>query len=163
MRNALFLGILGGLAAGIVIGLLLSAVTASDMHLSHDSLMQNLAHAIGARHLATAWAVTLAGGVVLGAIFGGLMRRPREAGRVSSWTLLFAVTVWIVVSAVVGPLLIGAPPVLGLRHIVRLWPFVVGGLMLSLSFWSILAFVFLSLRGQPRTAAGEARTFRQAA
>jgi hypothetical protein len=164
MRHVLFSGIVGGLAAGIVLGLLLSAVVPSDMGLPHRALMEFLAEGLGLRSLVLAWLVTLAASALLGAIFAGLVRRSRDAGTVSSVALAFGLAVWVVVSAIAGPLLIGASPVTGLRNIMRVWPLVVGCLMFSLLFLSVLAFVFLTLRSRgERAPVAEARPLRRAA
>ena len=145
MRNALFSGILAGLAASIPIGLLLSAIVPSDVGLTDHSLMELLAGAMGAKHLAPAWIVTLGVSALLGAIFSGLVRRAGDAGKVASVALLSGLVLWAVV-AIGAPLLIGAQPVVGLRNM-RVWPLVIGALMLDLLFWSVLAAVFLWLRG----------------
>jgi hypothetical protein len=145
MRNVLFSGILAGLAASIPIGLLLSAIVPGDVGLTDHSLMELLAGAMGAKHLAPAWIVTLGASALLGAIFSGLVRRAADAGKVASVALLSGLVLWAVV-AIGAPLLIGAQPVVGLRN-TRVWPLVIGALMLELLFWSVLAAVFLWLRG----------------
>ena len=74
-----------------------------------------------------------------------------------------ALGLWVVVAAIVAPLMVGARPVVGLTSM-RAWPFAVGALMLLLGFWSILAGAFVWMRG-PRPAAEvtTARDLRRAA
>ena len=148
MRNVLFAGILGGLAAGFLIGLLLSAIVPTDAGLPDHSLMALLAGALGAKHLAPAWMVTLGVGALLGAVFGGLARHAR-GGSVASAALLVAFVLWAIVATIGVPTLLGTRPVVGLMGM-RAWPLVVGTLMLTLLFWSILTAVFLWCRGRAR-------------
>jgi hypothetical protein len=163
MRKALFAGILAGLAAGIPIGLLLSAIVPSDVGLPDHSLMELLAGAMSAKGVAPGWIATLGASALLGAIFSGFVRRAGDAGRVSSVALFFGLSVWAIVAAFGVPLLIGARPVVGLANI-RVWPLVVGALMLHLLFSSVLAVAFLWLRGpRQRAEATEVRELRRAA
>jgi hypothetical protein len=151
MGKALSSGILAGLVAGVPIGLLLTAVVPTDVRLPELSLMAFIASAIGTRSLALAWVVTLAVSALLGAVFGGLVSRAREAGTVASAALGFGLVSWAIVSMIVAPLMIGARPVVDLMQ-GRLWPLVVGGLMIHLLFVSVLAVVVLWLRSRGRRA-----------
>jgi hypothetical protein len=167
MGNALFSGLLAGLAAGIVLGLLLTAVVPSDTGLPERSVMELLTGALGAKHLAPAWGVTLVVSALLGAIFSALVRRAADAGAVSSVALLSALVLWAIMAAVmatiVAPRLVGTRPAVGLTAF-RVWPLVVGALMLNLLFWSAVGAVFLWHR-RPREGAEvtAARDLRRAA
>jgi len=163
MLNALLSGILGGLAAGIVLGLLLSAIVPSDVGLPGYSLMELLAGAMGAKHLALGWVVTLGVGALIGALFSAIVRRARDAGTVASVALLCCVVVWALDATIGVPLLIGARPLVGLTN-AKAWPLVAGTLMLGLLFWSVLAVVVLWHRGRGRRAeVTEIRELRRAA
>jgi hypothetical protein len=151
MRSTLLSGIVAGLAAGILIGLLLSAIVPGDMALPGHSLMELVAGAMGTQHLAIAWIATLGVGALLGVIFSGLVRRARDAGTVAALALGAALALWVVVATIGAPLLIGARPFVGLTNM-KAWPLVVGGLMLGLIFWSIVAAGVLWLRA-PRAGA----------
>ena len=144
MRNPLSSGLLAGLAASVPLGLLLTAIVASDARLSNDTLMQLLARGLGTTHVALAWIVTLGFGALGGVVFGALARHgaPEVVARVA---LLSAVVLWALVATVAVPLLVGGRPLVGLSE-ARTWPLVVGSLMLNLAFWSVLAAVFVSLR-----------------
>jgi hypothetical protein len=142
MRNVLFSGLVAGVAGGIPLGLLLSAIVPSDMGLPGRSLMELVAAAMGSKHVALAWIVMLGISALLGVIFSGLVRRAADAGTVASMALLSGVVLWAIVGTVVAPLLTGGRPLVGLTDM-KVWPLVVGALMLSLLFWSVVAAVFL--------------------
>lgn len=132
MRTRIQAGIVAGLLAALAYGIVLQLVTTpaggmsmttngedmspmdgmkTTMAEGREPMILMVARMARSDSILVAWALLLAAGAGMGALFAALIgrRRPGPAGGVS-WAVAYAALWWVAATLVVMPLALGAPP-----------------------------------------------------
>jgi hypothetical protein len=155
MRSLLISGILAGLAAGVALATLMTAVMPASPGLPMVVLMRLVLDAIGSEQWLTGWITVVGAGVVIGALFAGLLGMlGRDSATVAGTAVFLGFGLSAVGQLVVVPLLFDASPIATLTDR-TFWPIIPFVLLASVLFTSVMAAAFLGIRTSERQPRSE--------
>lgn len=143
LRTAAVRGAVAGLVGGFVYG----------AALSESQLLPEIARMVGARTGAAGFAVHLVVAVILGAVFGMLMRGRSEPGEVLSWGLAYGMFWWYLGMLTLFPLWSGTPLEWNIGAAQAAFPYLVGHLIYGACTAVILVALQNSRTGTPTAGA----------
>ncbi|MFN2432732.1 MAG: hypothetical protein ABR599_07945 [Gemmatimonadota bacterium] len=149
MRSRVVAGALAGIAAGLVFGVIMHAMSAPTPDGGRMPMMVMVAMIVGSQSLAVGWIYHLFNSAVIGALFGALLGgRARGYGSGAGWGAAWGVVWWVVGGLILMPVLLGMPPFAALR-MPPMRPLAIGSLLGHLMYGLILGATFVRLR-RPR-------------
>lgn len=110
MRSKIGSGIVAGLLAAAVFGVLMHAISVPAGMGGRMPMIRMMASVVRSDRLLAGWAYVLASGAVMGAVFALVLGdRARSMRRALAWGAAYGVLVWLVGALVVMPLLVDMP------------------------------------------------------
>jgi hypothetical protein len=156
MRSYVRPGIIGGLVAGFVMGVLMQLMQAPTPDGGQMPMMGMVARVVRSNSLVVGWLYHLFNSAVIGAIFGWLLGgRSQTYGPAFFWGAVYGFGWWILGGLILMPLLLGMPafaPLMMAPMRMVAW----GSLMGHLLYGLILGLVFVLLM-RPTVERGEDR------
>src|SRR5688572_30122374 len=116
MNSKLAYGVLGGLAGGIVFGIMMQMMSAPTPDGGTMPMMVMVAMVVKSNSLAVGWAYHLFNSAVIGAAFAVLLgNRVTGTGAGATWGAVWGVVWWVLGGLILMPLLLGMPAFASLR------------------------------------------------
>jgi hypothetical protein len=145
MRSKVGAGIISGLAAGLVFGMMMQMMSAPTPDGKQMPMMQMVAMVVRSGSIMVGWLYHLFNSAVIGGIFGWVLgNRTQTYSAGLGWGALYGVIWWILGAQILMPVLLGMPPFASVlmppMHMVAMGSFV-GHLIFGL----ILGGVFVAL------------------
>lgn len=111
MRCDIYNGIVSGLLAGAVFGIMMQMMTAPTPEGGQMPMMAMVAMVVRSGSIAIGWLYHLFNSLIIGAIFGWLIgSRSHNYGPALVWGATYGFVWWILGALIVMPLLLGMPP-----------------------------------------------------
>jgi hypothetical protein len=111
MRSRLGTGIVGGLIAGVVFGMMMTMMRAPTPHGGSVRVMTMIAMIVGSTSVTLGWLYHLVNSAVIGGLFGWLMgTRIAQGWNVLVLGVVYGLAWWMVGGLVLMPLLLGMSP-----------------------------------------------------
>ena len=111
MRSDINNGIVSGLAAGVVFGVMMQMMTAPTPDGGQMPMMAMVAKVVRSDSITIGWVYHLFNSAVIGGIFGWLFGdRARKFSAEVGWGALYGFAWWILGALILMPLLLGMPP-----------------------------------------------------
>lgn len=146
MRTRIGAGILAGLAAGVVFGIMMTMMTAPTPDGGRMPMMAMVAQVVGSDSLAVGWVYHLFNSALIGAIFGWLLGRGgRGYGGALAKGVGYGILWWILGAQILMPLFLGMEPFAALS-MAPMRPVAVMSLVGHVIYGGILGLVYAGLR-----------------
>jgi hypothetical protein len=111
MRSRLGAGVVGGLIAGVVFGMMMTVMRAPTPHGGSVRVITMIATIVGSTSVTVGWLYHLVNSAVIGGLFGLLLgTRIARGGNVLVLGAVYGLVWWMVGGLVLMPLLLGMPP-----------------------------------------------------
>ncbi len=145
MRSKTMSGVVAGLGAGVIFGVMMQMVTTPTPEGGRMPMMAMVAQVVRSQSLVAGWIYHLVNSAVIGALFGWLLGG-RVHGYISgaTWGLLYGAFWWVLGGLILMPLALGMPPFAPLR-MAEMQPVAMGSLIGHAIYGSFLGagFAFL--------------------
>jgi len=139
-------GIVGGLAAGIVFGIMMQMMTAPTPEGMRVPMMAMVAKIVGSTSVFVGWLYHLFNSAVIGGIFGWLFgNQARNTKSGLGWGALYGSAWWILGGLILMPVFLGMPAFAPLA-MEPMRPVAMGSLVGHLIYGMILGRTFVKLR-----------------
>jgi|SRR5919108_450376 hypothetical protein len=148
MQRRMAAGVIAGLAAGAVFGIMMQLMTAPGPEGARMPMMAMIARVVRSDSVAVGWAYHLFNSALIGAIFGAWVGRSlRGYGSAILWGAAYGLGWWVLGGLVLMPILLGMPPLAPVA-MAPMRPVAMGSLVGHVVFGLILGVGFLVLRGR---------------
>ncbi len=151
MRSKIGAGVVVGLSAGVVFGVMMQMMTAPTPDGGKMPMMAMVAMVVRSDSIAVGWVYHLFNSAVIGAIFGWLFgSRAANYGAGFGWGALNGVIWWVLGGLVLMPMLLGMPAFAPLKMML---PVAMGSMIGHLVYGVILGLLFVWFRSRATVAA----------
>ncbi|MCA1579662.1 MAG: hypothetical protein LC794_20135 [Acidobacteria bacterium] len=111
MRSKVGAGVVGGLIAGVVFGMMMQIMTVPTPDGKEMPMMQMVAMVVRSESMAVGWLYHLFNSAVIGGIFGWVLgNRAGSYGAGLGWGAAYGVFWWLLGAQILMPILLGMPP-----------------------------------------------------
>jgi hypothetical protein len=139
-------GIVAGLAAGVLFGIMMQMMTVPGENGMRMSMMVMVAKVVRSDSIVVGWLYHLFNSAVIGALFGLVLgNRTHNYGGGAGWGLLYGVFWWVLGAQILMPVLLGMPAFASLR-MPPMRMMAMGSLMGHLMFGLVLGLLYVKLR-----------------